>query len=1003
MPKLKFMQYESEHTGFGNGYDYVQLPHHINKKGKGKILFVLDYMPGEDLKTGKLFSGATGELFQTLTDVAHQRFEAKYKLADYDWLAITYNACKTSGLSDTNKETARWEFKQRLLEVISEYKPDTVVTFGNPPAFAINEDFYNKFRVRGRVAHHHFYGVPVRTKSKYDGNTHRFNHVAMFSLNPVVTATGKGEPAYLIGYLCRNMVNALEGKLKYKIPKLDFKVTLVDDMKKFKRMMKILWKSKVVSIDTETTNLNRVVNKMLTIQFAVNTEEAFVLPYSHKDSPWIAKEFDFITKKLVEYFETCKYTKQMVFANAVFDLNRIRGSLGVRHFQADVWDVFAGEFGLDENMKILSMFTGGLSYYTLANLSVQYGCTAYYDSDFGKDKRTTIAEQDINDEGLLNYCSLDVILPLYIRKLQRLRAKQQRYDKYAILVAKQISDMIHTFSCLEMCGSKIDTDWLFHLKSKQSPLIKHRKAIIKRLSETKGVEKTNKRLLKESGGSALGLFGKSTAQAFDISKQKHRDMLFFDVMKLKPMELGKKGTGKSDKVFQKEYGHHEEVALFTELQKVNKIFSSYVKAFVKQWGSDSDMRTDGAIRPFYWFLDVVTGRTSAKKPSLHQIPSRNDVSKYIEENFPDRGDLGKYIKRMFIAEDGRIIIKVDYAAHEVRGWSLISGDKDVAEQFNHGYRLREQYKLFPTPELAQKIDYEGDVHKLNASYFFGIPIEKVEKPKRNSVKQVIFGLIYQQGLEGVANSTGQTLEDITDLVDRFFKRFPVGAGWFDKVKKFSHKNLFVESPLGRRRNLWAYLIPKSAEKYKQVYSATERRAVNSPVQGMGSDYLVSGSREIEKLRWKQFEETGHYPDMKMRNSVHDSLEFSVAYRDLWNAIRIIEEGLTTGVMEEMTKRHGNKYIVPLEIDFEIGANNADCPAWGYDLEGMEDLLRNALKFQKKELGYDVNIEKTVKMMMSQYDDMPSWAKQQAINTGRIKGKKITDYVKFCKKVGRTVY
>jgi len=1010
MPKCDHVEldytYSKKFRRVENNYGYVRLAKSSKKNAKRKILFVLDYVPTEDLRSGRMLSGATGQLFDNLIAVVERHYHSEVKLSECNWLAVSYNAFKTAGMPEQFRTEAKQEFTERINHIITEYKPDVVMTFGMDPLRALNGEYISKFRDKKGIHWEHFYGVPIKTKAKSGGKTHKYKHVSSFSLNTLVGATGKGEPMYLAGYVARNIMNALYGKLRYEMPKLEFKTRLVDSIEKFDKMMETLYDAPVVAIDTETKNLNRIVNRMLTIQFAVDEHAAYIVPIGHKDSPWLPEELKYIKKKLKAYFEHRNKNKEHIYANAVFDLNRIRVDLGVRHFKNAVWDVFAGEFGLDENMKIMNSY--GNTYYTLLNITMQYGCHAYYESDFGKDKRATIETVDL-DKPLLNYCALDVITLIHIRRLQIQRAKDFGYRKFKSIVREQISDMLHVFSCLETNGCKTDINWLFYLKSNDSPIIQHREAVIKALEETAGAEKTNNRLQKNTGAPAKGIWGKTKMKIFNVAKKAHLNMMMFDVLKLKPTSVGKNGQGAVDKDFQKKYADVPEVALYNELQKIKKIFNSYVKAFVKQWGSDPDMRFDSCIRPFFNFRDVVTGRTSAKKPSLHQLPSRNDITEFIKKMFPGRADLGKFIKRLFIADKGRLILKIDYAAHEVRGWSIITGDKEVADLFWHGLRMRNQYKLFPTPELAHKIAMEGDVHRINAAYFFGMDINDVDKPKRNSVKQVVFGLIYQQGVEGSAKSTGQTVEAIKALIKAFFKRFPVGAGWFDKIKKKAADQLFVESPLGRRRNLWAFLIPKDAKSFDGVYAATGRRAVNSPIQGMGSDFLVSGARLIEQLRWKHYKETKHYPDFYMTNSVHDSLEFSVAYEDVWNAIRIIEHGLTYGVMDVMEKRHGMKFLVPLEIDFEIGANIRDCAGWDYSLKSadpdfkdnvagkkpvdkkgekkeddgsIENLIYQALKQQRDEFKYDVDVDAVFKQIMSkQYVDMPDWAKKQAWNTG----------------------
>ena len=964
-------KYKSAYQNLQDDYSYVQLAKHRNKGSDEKILLVLDYMPSEDLQSGRMLSGATGTLLKNILKVSNKYYGEEAKLNDNNWMAISFHGFKTAGQPTAFRDGAKEEFARRLRFIISEYKPTTVITFGPDPYKALNDTLVQRYSNKFQ----HLYGVPVPTAIKFKDKKHKFNHVPTLSLASLVNDNGKGDEISLAGYVSRNMVTALHGDLKYKIPKLDFKTTLVDTVDKFDKMMKMVKRAKFVAIDTETTGLNRRVNKCLTIQFAVSTKRAFVLPVFHKDSTFTGKEIKYIAKKLQKFFEGDNKNEQHVYANASFDLTVIRNTFDVRYFENNLWDLFAGEYALDENMKFLSGLTGGY-YYSLLNLTMQYGCTAYYDAEFGKDQRKTIVSVDL-DGPLLEYCSLDVIIPLYLMRLQKQRAADEGYTRYDTIVADQISDMLHTFSTLEYNGCFTDIDYLFSLKTKTSPIRGAMIAVETELKQTKGVKEANKILSKRNGVPSVGLFGKAEVDLFDISKQEHQQLLFFEVMKLKPLNKNKKGLGKVDKHFQKKYAKKAEIALFTQLVKNKKLYSSYVKAFIKQWGVDDDMRFDRRIRPHFEFLDVVTGRTSAKKPSLHQIPSR--------------GELGKHIKRLFITEEGRIMIKVDYSAHEVRCWSLFTGEKGIAKLFDQGRQLRNRFKLAPNSELGQRIKLEGDVHIINAAYFFGVPIEKVkELGLRDPVKGVIFGLIYQQGLKGLAEATGQTMEAIKDLVERFKARFPTGVSWFDDIKEIGKNQLYVESPLGRRRHLWGHLLPADAKEANQCLSRMERLSVNSPIQGMGSDFLLNGSRQIERLRFDHLKETGHYPDFYQANSVHDSIVFSCAYEDFWTAIKIIETGLTDAVAEVSRQRHGMDFMVPLEIDFEIGSNERDVVGWDYSHSQLSTLLKKCLKYQKKELGHkDLDGPAVHDLIMNgQYDQMPDWAKKQAWNAKiKMKGMK----------------
>lgn len=314
-------------------------------------------------------------------------------------------------------------------------------------------------------------------------------------------------------------------------------------------------------------------------------------------------------------------------------------------------------------------------------------------------------------------------------------------------------------------------------------------------------------------------------------------------------------------------------------------------------------------------------------------------------------------------------------------WSLTTKDENIASVFEVGRLLRAKFKLMPTPELADRIDKEGDVHKLNAAYFFGVDIQEVTKVIRQAVKQVIFGLIYQQGDKGLSESTNQTVDAIRKLKKQFLSRFPKGVAWFEEIKAFARKNLYVESPVGRRRHLWQFLLPKATPNAESALAKAERLSVNSPIQGLGSDYLVQGSRCVEVLKWKHYKATNHYPDFYQTNSVHDSIEFSCAYSDFWLAVNIIDRGLTSEVIKVNKERHGFDFTIPLEIDFEIGPNGRDSTGWNYDIRALGKIIMDTLTKQKEELGHtELDVEKVYSdIMEGQYKDMPDWAQKQCWN------------------------
>lgn len=970
----------------------VKLLRNRTKKPAGRILFVLDHLPTEDIESGELLSGHTDSVFHSLADLAYDYYKSEYAIDEFDFVVINFNCCKTYGMSEDWQRDANAEFGRRLNAFIDEYQPTLVHTFGREPHIYLNSEKITEAKDNAQ----NWYGVPVNTQTEYKGRTTKFIHIASLSINSILNPRGDvTNTSNLLGYLSRNMVTTLDaGKLRYAIPfisspkKRNYEIHYVDTIAKVKKCLKLMASKPYVAVDTETESLARVTNKIQTVQFCCDGKNAYTIPIYHKDTPFTSAELKIIKRLMRQYFETKNKNVYQIYANAQFDLNVMRAGFNIRFFKSDIWDVQAGEFALDENHKFVHSVTGK-GYYSLGNLAMQYGCDSYLTVKFGKENRATISEVPLNED-VLEYCSLDVVIPWWIMKRQWEKAKDIDYKLYKHVVGKQISDQIHTFSCLESTGAYTDIEYLFKLQHPTSPInieIQKLEALIYTSDE---VAEVNKRIANGKNMPSKGLFGKVEApKAFDLSKEEHKQMLFFDVMELEPVETSKKKKrengqelGKIDKHFQNKYKDENEIVkAFSDLQKAYKLRNAYVRSLLKLWANNDDFKSDRRIRPNYGYRGVVTGRTSASDPNLQQIPSRSE--------------LGKQIKRLFSSRPGKLLIKVDYSAHEVRGWSIISGDRGVADLFQTGADLRQRFRYVPDPYITERIDLEGDVHKINASYFFGIPITMKEKIKevRNSVKTVIFGLIYQQGDNGLAQSTGQTVEKIRELKAKFLERFPVGLKWFDKIKNHARKHLFVESPLGRRRHLWSLMLPKDYPEYSYVTSTQERRAVNSPVQGFGSDLMMIGIRNINRMMFEHYEETGHYPDMHLSVSVHDSVTVECGYEDIWLALDLIERGLTSEVVKQVEDRYGFDFISTPEIDFEIGATEKHVDQWDFSYKHMGQLIRSTLETQRDELKYDIDVEEAYNTIMEmQYATMPEWMKKQ-LWSNKIKIKSMGDDVR----------
>jgi hypothetical protein len=641
--QAKYTRFAYKFTGnfaeVEESYTHIQLPYFAPKvktENHKKILFVLDFVPQEDLRTGKLLSGQTGDILENLMIVARDVL-LKGDCVESSWLACSFNAFKTMGKPKEFQDQARAVFADRVRALIVHYKPDMVVAFGSQPIRALLPEKVTL----GNNKLGHWYGVPIRTKIVAPKGEHECSVVSSISLNTI--SQGGSTEAAMLGYMTRHMANAMSHTHRYAIDPDEIarhKSVLIDSIKKFDSLIDMLADQPIVSIDTETTNLNKVRNRLLTVQFAKCLKYGYLLPVYHKDTPFVASELAYIKKRLRRYFEGQNKNDYHVYTNAQFDLNVLRTNLGASFMANDVFCILAGEFGNDENLKFLSTVTGDY-YYSLGNLSTQFGFEGYLTANFGKADRKNIAAHDLDDD-LIRYSTLDVVVPLAIHFKQLARARDLGHTAYPNLIRKQFSDMIHGFSKMETTGTGLDIDYLFHLRTPASPIEAVIKEMTQKLLDSDAVKKTNRLLLRQAGvpERSGGWAGGATTQMFSLKTDAHKKALFFNVLELPALSFGKSVAGKPgspnlDKRFQEHYKAIPEVKMYNSLGKAKKLKNAYVNNFLKLLATDEDFKSDYRIRPNYNYLVVITGRTSASNPNLQHIPAR--------------GDLTKYNKRLFIA------------------------------------------------------------------------------------------------------------------------------------------------------------------------------------------------------------------------------------------------------------------------------------------------------------------------------------------------------------------
>lgn len=955
-------------------------------QSRRRVLIVCQSVDGRDLKEGEMLgSRETERAFKNALKYGRkiaQSYDKTKALPQEAYTVANFNAFKHLHLGTAQRRESELAFADRVQKLIRKIKPTHILMSGDEAMHSVFPKVEHPQYKRGWVHDLELGELKVKVVSTLD----------FFRL-----LEKQGEYANLLGFWCRHFANLVMGRNPHDISNVTAEPRYIRTIEDFDKLMARLAVSKVCAVDTETRNLSVLFNKLYTIQFATNQNErvGYVVSVDHPLAHWSKAERLHIKKGLRKFFSATKGPLLVTF-NGMFDLRVIRQQLKIPIIWHRVWEITFGEHGLDENISALNAVThmydsaaddrsrfGGLR-----PIYCSYGNDFYFKAKFSKNERANTGTTEPTDTGFLAYAATDVVSLLAMRHQQIARssymeiAGQPFKPHYVRHMLYQMSDTAHQLSHLRNDGSKIQKSYLRHLLSSDGPLRKELKRSAGEFRVHKEVKQANAELLKESGFKSGNLWGAKAAVnwMFKLSKTPHKAKLFFDILGLPALTKTKSGADAIDKAYVAHYKDRNKIiGLYGEYQALSKLMSTYVRGWFKRLSVNLDAAKDHHLRPDYSVWAVVTGRLASMGPNLQQIPSR--------------GKLAKIIKRMFVSSKGYLMIRYDYSAHEVRVWSIASGDKVLAEAFRAGQKLRQEFIQNPTDENKKAIKEKGDIHILNVLRFFGKLVDK-DHPLRDAVKAVVFGVLYGKGAETLgidtkkgdmdslkgqisalydeslkpetartriaeinamleeldAKLTALIEEDRTEyaqsIIDRMFTEFPAGAAWTQKMQELAENEYYVYSPIGRRR-----FLPAALTGDRQIVSQQVRRGSNAPVQGFASEIGIKASRLVLEHYYKNlkvFKEklgiTKSHWDMRVFFSrvVHDANYFAVPYEMVIPFVHILQYCATYGVTKAYADEFNVKFTVEPEIEMEFAGQDDQSYKWDWSMPNAIASIKKAV-------------------------------------------------------------
>jgi len=353
-------------------------------------------------------------------------------------------------------------------------------------------------------------------------------------------------------------------------------------------------------------------------------------------------------------------------------------------------------------------------------------------------------------------------------------------------------------------------------------------------------------------------------RSFNVGSPKQLGEILFDEMGLEGGKKGKTGayaTG-ADVLEDLAAEGNELAAKVLDWRQLSKLKSTYTDALQEHINPDT-----GRVHTSYVIAGANTGRLASTDPNLQNIPVRTEE--------------GRKIREAFVADEGKVLLSLDYSQIELRILAHIADIDALKQAFRDGL----------------------DIHAMTASEMFDVPLDEMTPDIRRKAKAINFGVIYGISGFGLARNLRIPRKEAQGFIDRYFERFPGIRTYMDTTVEYAKEHKYVKTLFGRKIH-----TPEMGSKGPRAGFA-KRAAINAPIQGSAADIIrramVHMPAAIEGM------------PAKMLLQVHDELIFEVdkdAVDDVTKVARDVMEGAPMPAV---------KLDVPLIVDAGVGANWAE--------------------------------------------------------------------------------
>ncbi len=549
---------------------------------------------------------------------------------------------------------------------------------------------------------------------------------------------------------------------------------MITDEKYLFSLLETLKPDSIVAFDTETTSLDARNAQVVGFSFALNAQKGYYVPLNHSYLG-VQKQLSMdVAKRAIQ-----KISQSLIVGhNIKYDLEVISCNFDIFVDMEHIIDTMVLAWLLDCSQSL------GLDF--LAKKYFAHNMIAF--NDVVK-KKSTFSEVFL--EEATQYAAEDAQATyfLYENLIDEIYNTQQ---SHLVDIAKELEfPFIRVIQVLEENGIKIDIDFFEHFKKEISERIATITDEIYHHADC----------------------------SFNINSPLQLGEILFERLKLPCKKKTKSGYSTDENVLLGLRDSHPIIPFLIEYREIFKLRTTYIEPLLRLAKSKDSCR----VHTSFLQTGTTTGRLSSRNPNLQNIPVRTD--------------LGRRIRKGFVAEDGYVLLSLDYSQIELRLLAHFSQDKAMIDAFCKN----------------------ADIHYETAKHIF---TEEYAKEKRQIAKSINFGLIYGMGAKKLSETLNISYKDSRQYIENYFDSFPTVKSYLKNTEDLILEQGYTETLLKRRRT---FNFQQAAPYQKAAFL---REGINTIFQGSAADLIKMAMLEIYRL----FKTKN---DIRMLLQIHDELIFEV--------------------------------------------------------------------------------------------------------------------------------